>query len=298
MPVQQPASGSASPQFWAPGIRGRILARGAALALRLAGFGLASLASFLPPRLYRRAERTSMRIAWRFLGMDDGVVTPAIAPRPYVVMPLHESLVDPLLLSRLPLPLTFLARDELFEWPHIGELLRVGRHFTVPNELSPAALRSLLRDARARLDTGDSLVVFPQGSVLGIEVAFQRGAFWLARELGIPILPVVITGTHRVWEHPFSPRLRRGQPVTMQVLAPIPAQEAYEDRHQIEGRMRHLALQDHHAPTRRFVPERDGYWDGYSFTIADEFPALAAAIDQRRRSRQQAPSPERVAPTT
>jgi len=238
-----------------------------------------------------------MRAAWRFLGTDDSVVTPALAPGPYLVMPLHESLVDPLLLSGLPLPLTFLARDELFEWPHVGELLRAGRHLTVSNDLSPAALRGLLRDARKRLDAGDSLVVFPQGSVLGIEIAFQRGAFWLARELGIPVLPVVITGTHRVWEHPFSPRLRRGQPVTMQVLSPIPAQTAYEDRRSIEEGMRRLALQDHHGPPRHFVPERDGYWDGYSFTIADEFPALAAAIDQHRRSQQPAPSLERAART-
>jgi len=295
--MQQPAPGAGTPQFWAPGVRGQILARAAALALRLAGFGLASLASLLPPHLYRRTERTSMRIAWRFLGTDDSIVSPVVAPGPYVVIPLHESLVDPLLLSRLPLPLTFLARDELFEWPHVGPLLRAGRHLTVPNDLSSAALRGLLRDARKRLDAGDSLVVFPQGSVLGIEIAFQRGAFWLARELGIPVLPVVITGTHRIWEHPFSPRLRRGQPVAMQVLSPIPAQTAYEDRHSIEEGMRRLALHDHHAPPRRFVPERDSYWDGYSFTIADEFPALAAAIDQHRRSQQHARSPERLAHT-
>ena len=49
--------------------------------------------------------------------------------------------------------------------------------------------------------------------------------------------------------------------------------------------MKDLALQDGMAPVRRFVPERDGWWDGYAFEIDPDFPELAAAIEARRSGR-------------
>ena len=38
------------------------------------------------------------------------------------------------------------------------------------------------------------------------------------------------------------------------------------------------------APPRRFVPSRDGYWDGYAYTIDAVFPELAADVARHRRS--------------
>ena len=46
-------------------------------------------------------------------------------------------------------------------------------------------------------------------------LATISGAFALARHLGAPLLPVVLTGGHRVWEHPFAPTLRYGQPIAV-----------------------------------------------------------------------------------
>ncbi|MEO8246358.1 MAG: hypothetical protein ABI622_04480, partial [Chloroflexota bacterium] len=40
--------------------------------------------------------------------------------RPYLVIALHEGLADPLVLFRLPMPLRFVARDELSSWPVVG----------------------------------------------------------------------------------------------------------------------------------------------------------------------------------
>jgi len=77
-----------------------------------------------------------------------------------------------------------------------------------------------VRNAASAVARGESIAVFPQGSVLGIEIGFRPGAVRLARALGVPILPVVISGTHRVWEHPFTPRLRFGQRVSLTILDP------------------------------------------------------------------------------
>lgn len=138
------------------------------------------------------------------------------------MVPLHEGMADPLvLLAALPLPLRFVGRDELLTWPHLGSHIRRTRQLVVPLRPTAQQGRGVVRSAGAALARGESIVIFAQGSVLGIEVDLHPGAVRLAQRLGVPILPVVISGTHRVWEHPYSPLLRFGQRVSVQVLEPI-----------------------------------------------------------------------------
>jgi 1-acyl-sn-glycerol-3-phosphate acyltransferase len=238
------------------------------------------------PGRYRRLERRAARAAWAALGAPTEISGLEHASGgPFVILSLHESLVDPLLLAHLPLPMVYAARDELWDWPSVGPMLRAGRHLYVPTDSTGGVgmARSLLSGAQGAIQRGESVVVFPQGSVLGIEIAFERGAFWLARALGVPVLPVALWGTHRTCEYPFSPRLRRRQPARLHVLPPVAADEAYRRRVSIEREMRRLAMADPRVPPRRFVPERDGYWDGYPFRIAPEFAGLARDIEEHRR---------------
>ena len=96
--------------------------------------------------------------------------------------------------SELPLDLRFVARDELFAWRYVGGLLRDTRQVKVCPEQGAASYRSLRRQAPAILGACESLVVFPQGSILGIEIDFKPGPFALARAIGRPILPIALTG--------------------------------------------------------------------------------------------------------
>ena len=112
-----------------------------------------------------------------------------------------------------------------------------------------------------------------------------KGAFRLAERFDRPLLPVVITGTHRVWEHPYSPTLRYGQRVSMQVLPPVPGSLAVASKDQISTEMKQAALAPGMAPVRRFDPERDGYWDGYPYEIDPDFPEIADLVVQHRAGR-------------
>jgi len=209
----------------------------------------------------------------------------------YVVTPLHEGFVDVVALLHLPLPLRFAARDELFTWRLLGCYLRASGQIEVCPERGSQSYRHLLRDARKVIAAGESLLIFPQGGLLGIELDCRAGAFALARSLRRPILPVVLTGTHRVWEYPFTPRLRFGQRVTLRVLPPLPVEEhsgreasksLEKVRREVQQRLKTVALSGEVEPPRRFVPARDGYWDGYAYTIDPDFPDLAADIARRR----------------
>ncbi|MEJ7762653.1 MAG: lysophospholipid acyltransferase family protein [Thermomicrobiales bacterium] len=232
----------------------------------------------------RRLTRVlGLRIDWEGLDQIDPGET-------YIVTPLHEGFADVLPLLQLPLTLRFVGRDELAGWPLLGPYLRDTGQVIIRPEAGATAYRRLVREARGVVGRGESLVIFPQGTILGIETDCLPGAFALAQTLGLPILPIALTGGHRVWEHPFGPRLRRGERLSVRVLPSIPTDELRASgservRGDVCRRLKSAALDGIMAPPRRFVPGRDGYWDGYAFEIDPAFPELAAGIAARRAGR-------------
>lgn len=239
------------------------------------------------PTTGREEERRLGRRIIKHLGIALDIRGPRPPPTPHVVVSLHEGFADALALLQLPVDLWFAARDELFdEWPVLGRHLEAHGAARIPTKPSPLAFRRLLRAARPAVAAGLSPALFAQGSILGIEVALKKGAFALASHLGIPILPVAVTGTHRVWEWPYSPRLRYGCRVTMAVLPPVappPPGAVGEVAQQVGGALRDAAAAPGMEPARRFDPDRDGYWDGYDYEIDAAYPELAARIARHRR---------------
>jgi 1-acyl-sn-glycerol-3-phosphate acyltransferase len=244
---------------------------GATIFIVLGEMVLSALARWANTDTLHKALDIWTRLTSRFLGLNFEVqgLEHVDPDETYIVAPLHEGFADPLLLARLPLKLRYLVRDELFDWDHLGRFLRMSGQIEIATEADARDMRTLMRDCRDALEQGESLVVFPQGSILGIEVAFTRGAFVLADRLSRPLLPVVITGTHKVWEHPYSQTLRYGQRVSLRVLHPIEVGQALASITDLETEMKHTALEDEYAPVRHFDPERDGYWDDYTYELTE-----------------------------
>lgn len=206
---------------------------------------------------------------------------------PYVIVSLHEGIADPLCLLQLPLPMRFVARREIFGWPGIGPAITRLGHVSINPEHPLGGFRDLWRGAERILADGESLAVFPQGAIAGLQSDFHRGAFEVARRVQAPILPVAISGTHRIWAHPFSPALQYGQRVSLHVLPPIGVRDVQDTplealRVQTRRAMKAAALAPGAAPARRFDPDRDGYWDGYQLDIDPDFPDLARQMAEHR----------------
>ncbi|MEX2424613.1 MAG: lysophospholipid acyltransferase family protein [Acidimicrobiia bacterium] len=246
---------------------------------------VAAAATTKSPRLVHALERRFGRLAERLtrIHIDIDGLDRIDRTRRYVVVALHEGLADALALLRLPLGLRFLARDELFDWPGLGPYLHATGHPLVETSPRPGSARRLYRQIESVFEHDDNLVVFAQGSILGLEIAFQPGALHIARRFEHPILPVVLTGSHRVWEHPYSPTLRLGERISMRILPPIPPDRldpaTFRD---MERSMKRVALGVDVALPRHFIPERDGWWDGYRFEIDPDFPELRRALATHR----------------
>lgn len=102
-----------------------------------------------------------------------------------------------------------------------------------------------------------------------------------------------MTGSHRVWEYPFGPRLRRGERISVRVLPPIPFSELQrrgieEVRRSLQRQIKAAALDGTMVEPRRFVPARDGYWDGYAYGIDPAFPNLMTDVSIHRTQRANA----------
>ena len=287
-----PANGSPSPRngerlrFVAQGgLHGRLRAATARPFLAGVSYALSPVVRHATLGVGHSAERVAARLAEHLadVRMDVSGLDRVEPDERYVVVSLHEGMADVLAMLRLPIGLRFAVRDELFAWPGIGRYLLAAGHVRVDSITSVHSVRRFYREAERVFDEGDSLVLFAQGSILGIEVAFRSGAARLARRFGRPLLPVVVTGSHRVWEHPYSPTLRFGQPISMRVLDPIsPADVDDRSFRALEERMKHRALSTDMAPARRYRPEADGWWDGYEFEVDPAFPRLQSRVAAHR----------------
>ncbi len=227
-------------------------------------------------RRWARAARAALGMRLDLVGLDH--IDPA---QPYLVAPLHEGLADAICLLHLPLELTFAAGDELYDWRTIEPYLAASGSAPVPADTGPPGYHALVAAARTAVERGDSLVIFPQGTILGIEAAFQPEAFSVAERLGLAVLPVVISGTHRVWEHPYTPTVRTGIDVHVEVLEAVPGDRITHEAEALQKEMKQIALGSGIEP-RHFEPDRDGWWDDHAYEIDPAYPELARRLAEHR----------------
>jgi 1-acyl-sn-glycerol-3-phosphate acyltransferase len=120
--------------------------------------------------------------------------------RSYVFMSNHQSNFDiPVLFSALPVQFRWLAKAELFRIPIFGLSMRGAGYISIDRSNRKSAFYSLAKAAEA-IRNGTSVMIFPEGtrSTDGMLLPYKKGGFVMALDAGVPIVPVVITGTHAI----------------------------------------------------------------------------------------------------
>ena len=119
---------------------------------------------------------------------------------PYIYMPNHQSNFDiPVLLGHLTVQFRWLAKVELFKIPIFGRAMRKAGYISIDRYNRESAFKSL-HVAANKIKSGVSVLIFPEGtrSRDGKIRPFKKGGFVLAIDSGVPIVPVVITGTRSI----------------------------------------------------------------------------------------------------
>lgn len=177
-------------------------------------------------RLLRRAGAVAIRINpfWRFSVRVLGSPDPGRArvhPRgARLFVANHRSAADIFLLCLLPWEVKFLSKRSVFRIPMLGFLMRTAGDIPLSRGDRDSA-KAAIEAMRERLADGASVVVFPEGtrSADGSLGPFREGAFRLAIELRVDVVPLAIEGTETALpKHSltFAPTV-----ATVTVLAPV-----------------------------------------------------------------------------
>ncbi|MBQ8051587.1 MAG: 1-acyl-sn-glycerol-3-phosphate acyltransferase [Bacteroidaceae bacterium] len=118
----------------------------------------------------------------------------------YVFVANHQGAFDIFLIyGYLGRNFKWMMKQELRQAPLIGKACESAGHIFV-DKRGPKAIQRTHDRAREVLQDGTSLVVFPEGerTLTGRMGPFFRGAYQLADELGLPVVPITINGPYRV----------------------------------------------------------------------------------------------------
>ena len=153
----------------------------------------------------------------------------------YVFVANHQSMFDVwLVYGWLPVIFKWLMKADLRRVPFVGTGCKAAGHIFVDRRNAKAAMESL-KDVERQLVNGVSTVIFPEGtrSKDGEVGRFKRGAFQIAWDLGLPVIPLSLDGCFEVL--PKGKPFVRRHPVHMHIGEAIDLKKYADSNEAIEA---------------------------------------------------------------
>jgi len=182
----------------------------------------------------------------------------------------------------------FMAKDDVFRHKISGPLMRGMHHIPVDRAAGAASFR----EAVTALKAGEVVGVFPEATISrSFELkGFKSGAVRMAQAAGVPVLPMIIWGSQRVWTKGYPKRLGRTKvPITLSVGEPIAAgrQDNADD---INARLRAAMTELLHSAQEAYPPVPGSELKFLPVRLGGTAPTLeqATALDEEESARRAA----------
>ncbi|MBR1889150.1 MAG: 1-acyl-sn-glycerol-3-phosphate acyltransferase [Alloprevotella sp.] len=143
--------------------------------------------------------------------------------RSYVFVANHQGSMDIFLIyGYLGRNFKWMMKQSLRRIPFVGYACQKARHIFVDNSKA-SKIKQTIEQGRETLQDGTSLVVFPEGArtFTGKMRNFRRGAFVLAHEIGLPIVPLTINGSFKALPRTKGFFFVERTPLTLTIHEPI-----------------------------------------------------------------------------
>ena len=153
----------------------------------------------------------------------------------YVFVANHQSMFDVwLVYGWLPVIFKWLMKAELRKVPFVGTACKAAGHIFVDRRNAKAAMDSI-RNVEKQLVNGVCTVIFPEGtrSATGEVGRFKRGAFQIAIDLGLPVIPLSLDGCFEAL--PKGKPFVHHHPVHMHIGEPIDLKQFEDPNEAIEA---------------------------------------------------------------
>lgn len=185
----------------------------------LGGFINAHVFGYYPGRIWSKVVLRVLLLPIHVEGREH------LQPRQsYVFVANHQGPVDIFLIyGYLGRNFKWMMKKALRKMPLVGVACEKARHIFV-DKSGPKAIKETIDKARATLQNGTSLVVFPEGSrtFTGHMGLFRKGAFQLADDLQLPVVPVTIDGSFDVLTRMAGFNFVHWHPLRLVIHKPIP----------------------------------------------------------------------------
>lgn len=143
----------------------------------------------------------------------------------------HTSAADaPAVVGAIPRRIAVLLKESLFKWPIVGQAFQCVHFIPVNRSARDSAIASVEKATEA-MKNGQSFLIYPEGtrSPDGRLQEFKKGAVVMAIKAGVPIVPMVCSGAHRIMEK-RSLVIHPGE-IAVEFLEPIDASNyTFEER--------------------------------------------------------------------
>jgi 1-acyl-sn-glycerol-3-phosphate acyltransferase len=175
--------------------------------------------------------------------------------RPFVIYSNHQSKYDiPALLAGLDMAIGFVVKRELFWIPGLTYWMRQIHCLSIDRSDVTGSAEALTELGAELKRRGKGFIIFPEGTRTRdpqrTVQPFRRGAIRLASEQGLPVLPVIIDGTHLLDLHASRAATRAG------------------------GRRVRIRIEPLRPPPGRSAPERRRFMDDLFATIRSNWQAI------------------------
>lgn len=141
----------------------------------------------------------------------------------YVFVANHQGCYDIFVLfGFINVPIRWMMKEELRKVPFVGKSCEVSGQIFVDNR-TRGKVKATYTQARESLRGGTSLMVFPEGrrTFTGKMSPFRRGAYLLADELQLPVVPITLNGPFHVMPRQRDFHFARWHRLTVTIHEPI-----------------------------------------------------------------------------
>lgn len=159
----------------------------------------------------------------------------------------HQSMADIVASMGLFYPFKFVSKGSLFHLPLVGWMMTLLRHVRVERGRR-SSMQAMMTTCKGWLERQMAVLIYPEGtySADGQLLPFKRGAFALAIECQVPLVPILIEGTRELvlGDGPWmSPTCR----VRVTVLPPLQRDELGKDDQALADKVRRQFLERLHG---------------------------------------------------
>ncbi len=152
----------------------------------------------------------------RYEGLDN--IDPS---KTYVLVANHSSFWDIWVLYGIYKPFKWVSKESIFKVPFVGQNMMLNQYVEIKRG-DLKSIKEMMTTCKNWLKRGASVMIFPEGtrSENGEIQNFRDGAFRLAVDCDVPVIPIVVKGTYEIYSK-TAKSLKWNSDIVVRALPPV-----------------------------------------------------------------------------